>query len=105
MSRKVTITSAEEIVEVDLAEEVVKELRLPSLTFDSTQLRFANVQYDDDVGNSAIQRAERLYYDKRKQRNMEKVEAALRRRRYQVKKVHDKNTNKVKIVATQRVYA
>ena len=101
MSRRITVTS-EEIAEVDLADEVVVEMGKSSLSFNSQKKRFENRQYDD-VRDTTVQAAEKLYYRKLKQRNMEKVVAALKRNNYEANIVSEGNTTK--IVAVQRVYA
>ena len=101
MSRRITVTS-KEVVEVDLAEEVVQEMGHPSLKFNLESRRFENRQYDD-VRDTTIQKAMRQYHQKLKQRNIEKATAALNRQGYQVKMVEDGSTTK--FVAVQRVYA
>ena len=101
MSRRITVTS-KEIVEIDLAEEVVQELNQQSLTFNLEKMRFENRQYDD-IRDTTIQKAMGIYYKKLKQRNIEKVTAALKKHNYHVNMTDDSNATK--IVAVQRVYA
>ncbi len=107
MSRIVTIRS-ELVAEVDLAEEVVKELKANSgilarsLTYNKRNKCFQSlVQEEND--DALIRLAEKLYYAKRRERNIKKVDMALKKSKYRTKiKVEN---NKTKIVAVQRVYA
>lgn len=101
MSRIIKIFS-EQIEEVDLATEVVKELGLASLKFNKEKQCFENQQYDD-ISNNTIQKAENLYYEKRITRNTALVQEALKKSKYKV--TLNKENNKTKIVAVQRVYA
>ena len=101
MSRRITVVS-EEIAEIDLAENVVKELKLPSLRFNPEKLRFESEQYDD-ARNSTISKAVNLYYKKRRERNIEKINDALKRNSYETTITTDGHATK--IVAVQRVYS
>ena len=101
MSRRITVES-ELIQEVDLAEEVIKELRISSLSFDSQNNCFKNMQYDD-IADNTLSKAISLYYAKRRARNIKIVSEQLQKSRYSV---DTKTTNnKTKIIGVQRVYA
>ena len=100
MSRRIKVYS-EQITEIDLVEEVLEELNISSLSFNSERKCFESIQYDHIVDNS-IQQAEKLYYSKRKARNIEKVNIALKKQGYQTTSIEENNTTKIK--AVQRVY-
>ena len=113
MSRMVTIKS-ELIEEIDLAQEVVRELNTHSLSYNTQQRCFEVRYYDhmaiptvrkqhDDMVNPMIQKAEKLYYEKRRARNIKRVTEALEEAKY--KTTTKVENNKTKIVAVQRVYA
>ena len=101
MSRRIEIKS-ELIEEIDLVEEVLNEINARSLSFDEKQKCFVNQQYDD-IADNTIKKAEQLYYEKRRQRNIEKVKEALEKQGYR-STIKDEN-NKTKIVGVQLVYA
>lgn len=105
MSRRITIKSSVEILEPDLAKEVVEEMRregVYSLTFDEQRRAFSNQQYDDIKDNSILH-AERRYGLKLQEYSAKLATERLKKRGYSVKTV--KEGDKIKIVAKQRVYA
>ena len=101
MSRIIKIQS-ELIEEVDLAHEVINELKISSLSFNEIQKCFENSHYDD-IQNNSLKKATALYYSKRKDRNIKKLQEALKNNGYSTT-INTEN-NKTKIVAVQRVYA
>ena len=104
MSRRITIKSDVSISELDLAEEVVNELRergARGFRFDSNERVFFNNQYDD-VADNTIQEAEQLYGIKLQQRMEKKIVERLKKRGYTIKRVEQ--SGEVKIIAKQKVY-
>lgn len=105
MSRIVTIKSTSEIVEKDIAEDVVAELRAQgkhALAYDEQAKCFTDQQYDDRT-DSTVAEAEHRYFVKLQQRVVEQAEKTFEASKYKIEKVRE--GNKIKLVARRPVYA
>ena len=101
MSRIITISSNEEILEVDLAEEVVREIS--NIDFDKNKKIFTSSQNEHLIDKSIFEKAEKLYYKKLQKRREQQLEEKLKSSGYKIEKI--KKDGKIKIVAKQRIYA
>ena len=105
MSRKITIRSTKQILEKDLALEVVSEMLKNNqfnLKYDINKQVFISEQIDDHIDKSILDEAEKLYYLKVQKRREEQLESKLKKNGYIVEKI--KQDGKIKIIAKQRIY-
>jgi hypothetical protein len=93
------------MVEIDIAKEVLQELRQKGclkLQYSEQKNQFVNEQYDD-IHNDTIQQAENLYGLKLQKRLLSQTENKLKEKGYITSRIIQ--DNKTKIIAKKRVYA
>ncbi|WP_456480399.1 hypothetical protein [Nautilia sp.] len=100
MSRIVTIKGTQEIKNIELANEVIKELDLNNVSVQNNQ--FVYNWYDDYYKNE-IKKAEELYKEKYKNYLKEKILENAKNQGYKLKKEITQD-NKIKLVLQKRVY-
>ncbi|SMN00166.1 hypothetical protein SPONN_1329 [uncultured Candidatus Thioglobus sp.] len=104
MSRRVIIKS-KEVLEVEIANEVVNEMHQQghtNLTYNQRENKFENQQWDD-IKDEAIKKAEKCYGLKLQEFNTTKIEGQLKKQGYGTRR--ETKDGKIKVIATQRVYA
>jgi len=100
MSRMITIKGTQEIKNIELANEVIKELNLRYINIGNNQ--FVYNGYDDYYKNE-IKKAEELYKEKYKNYLKEKILENAKNQGYKLKKKITQG-NKIKLVLQKRVY-
>ncbi|MBA5249882.1 MAG: hypothetical protein FE834_10220 [Gammaproteobacteria bacterium] len=101
MSRRITVKS-KEVLEVDIANEVVREMQHSTLTYDQQQQKFLNQEWDD-VANNTMQKAMQLYDIKLQEYQATKIEEKCKEQGYITSRKEE--NGKIKIIAKQRIYA
>jgi len=103
MSRTITIKGTQEIKNIELANEVLKELNLRNIIIQNNQFIYRGSEHYKNERKKEIKKAEELYKEKYKNYLKDKILENAKNQGYKLKKEITQD-NKIKLVLQKRVY-